>query len=258
MSLVPADVAYADLPRDAVDLLDRVAQRAIDLLGARLTVDREGERVTLRITEVEAYGGGYDPGSHAFRGRTARNAAMFGPPLHAYVYRHMGLHTCFNVVVGVDGTPTGVLLRAGEIVEGVDVARDRRRAKGRTRRLRLGGWPGQADGGAWLEPRRRRVAAGRQRRDRAGPAGRATSHGRQRAEDWPRQGDRLSAAVLDRRRPDRFPLSAEAGVKVDDPLDRLADLIGPRREADPDGAVPLVGVEVGPRGERDPRVVEER
>lgn len=133
MSLVPADVTYADLPRDAVDLLDRVAQRAINLLGARLTVDREGERVTLRITEVEAYGGGYDPGSHAFRGRTARNAAMFGPPLHAYVYRHMGLHTCFNVVVGVDGTPTGVLLRAGEIVEGVDVARDRRRAKGRTR-----------------------------------------------------------------------------------------------------------------------------
>lgn len=133
MSLVPVDIGYAELPDDAVILLDKVAQRARDLIGARLRVDRSGERVTIEITEVEAYGGGYDPGSHAFRGPSLRNAAMFGPPLHAYVYRHMGLHTCFNIVVGVDGTPTGVLIRGGRVVEGVEVARQRRAAKGRTR-----------------------------------------------------------------------------------------------------------------------------
>lgn len=133
MSLVPSDIAYRDLPEEARSLLDKVAARARGLLGARLSVERDDGRVTARITEVEAYGGGFDPGSHAYRGPSARNAAMFGPPLHAYVYRHMGLHTCFNVVVAVDGTPTGVLIRAGEIVEGVGVARARRSAKGRTR-----------------------------------------------------------------------------------------------------------------------------
>lgn len=133
MSLVPSDIAYGDLPEEARSLLDKVAARARGLLGARLSVERDDGRVTARITEVEAYGGGFDPGSHAYRGPSARNAAMFGPPLHAYVYRHMGLHTCFNVVVAVDGTPTGVLIRAGEIVEGVEVARARRSAKGRTR-----------------------------------------------------------------------------------------------------------------------------
>lgn len=132
--LVPPSIAFAELPAEARDLLDRVAERAKALLDARLSVERDGARVTARITEVEAYGGGYDPGSHAFRGPSARNAAMFGPPLHAYVYRHMGLHTCFNVVVAVDGTPTGVLIRAGEIVEGVETARARRSLKGRTRR----------------------------------------------------------------------------------------------------------------------------
>lgn len=133
MSLVPVDISYADLPVEARGLLDRVAERARGLLGGHLSVERDGEVVTARITEVEAYGGGYDPGSHAFRGPSARNAPMFGPPLHAYVYRHMGLHTCFNVVVAVDGTPTGVLIRAAEIVGGVEVARARRSAKGRTR-----------------------------------------------------------------------------------------------------------------------------
>ncbi|AQP49113.1 3-methyladenine DNA glycosylase [Tessaracoccus aquimaris] len=114
-------------------MLDKVAARARGLLGAHLSVERDDGRVTARIMEVEAYGGGFDPGSHAYRGPSARNAAMFGPPLHAYVYRHMGLHTCFNVVVAVDGTPTGVLIRAGEIVEGLEAARARRSAKGRTR-----------------------------------------------------------------------------------------------------------------------------
>lgn len=133
MSLVPAEITWAELPQEARDLLGRVAEQARGLLDARLRVERDGAVVTARITEVEAYGGPFDPGSHAFRGPSERNAAMFGPPLHAYVYRHMGLHTCLNIVVAVDGTPTGVLLRAAEIVEGVETARARRSAKGRTR-----------------------------------------------------------------------------------------------------------------------------
>lgn len=132
--LVPPTVSYAELPPEAVTLLGAVATEARALLGGTLTSDRDGARVALRITEVEAYGGGFDPASHAFRGPSARNAAMFGPGRHAYVYRHMGLHTCFNVVVAVDGTPTGVLIRAGEVVEGVEIARARRAAKGVTRR----------------------------------------------------------------------------------------------------------------------------
>ncbi|MHA6525800.1 DNA-3-methyladenine glycosylase [Tessaracoccus sp. G1721] len=132
--LVPPHISYADLPPEAVALLDAVATEARGLLDGTLAVDRDGARVTLRITEVEAYGGGFDPASHAFRGPSARNAAMFGPGEHAYVYRHMGLHTCFNVVVAVDGTPTGVLIRAGQVIDGVETARARRAAKGVTRR----------------------------------------------------------------------------------------------------------------------------
>ena len=133
MSAVAPDATYGELPPNALALLARVAAEARDLLGATLTVDRDGHRVAARITEVEAYGGEFDPGSHAFRGKTARNAAMFGPARHAYVYRHMGLHTCFNIVLGIDGTPSGVLIRAAEIIEGTEVARARREAKGRTR-----------------------------------------------------------------------------------------------------------------------------
>lgn len=131
--LVPPEIAFDALPEEGRALLATVAGRARDLLDARLVVEREGGRVVVRITEVEAYGGGFDPASHAFRGPSRRNAAMFGPPMHAYVYRHLGLHTCFNVVVAVDGTPTGVLIRAGEVVEGLDLARARRAAKGVTR-----------------------------------------------------------------------------------------------------------------------------
>ncbi|MBK7822728.1 MAG: DNA-3-methyladenine glycosylase [Tessaracoccus sp.] len=126
-------MSWAGLPPEGRTLLDRVAERARGLLNGTLTTVREGEAVTLRITEVEAYGGGFDPASHAYRGPSARNAAMFGPPLHAYVYRHMGLHTCMNVVVGIDAMPTGVLLRAGEVIDGAATARARRGALGVTR-----------------------------------------------------------------------------------------------------------------------------
>jgi DNA-3-methyladenine glycosylase len=92
------------------------------LLGALL----HGPDASLRITEVEAYLGPQDPGSHAFRGRTRRNAIMFGPPGFLYVYFTYGMHVCANVVCGPEGAPMGVLLRAGEVISGVEAARERR------------------------------------------------------------------------------------------------------------------------------------
>ncbi|WP_435735718.1 DNA-3-methyladenine glycosylase [Cellulosimicrobium sp. PMB13] len=104
---------------------------ARDLLGALLTRRSADGDVTLRMTEVEAYDGERDPGSHAFRGRTDRNRAMFGEPGRLYVYRHLGLHHCVNVVTGPVGRASAVLLRAGEVVEGAELARARRVAVGR-------------------------------------------------------------------------------------------------------------------------------
>ncbi len=103
---------------------------ARDLLGAYLTTRSAEGDVTVRITEVEAYGGEDDPGSHAFRGRTQRNAAMFAEPGRLYVYRHLGLHNCLNVVAEPTGRPAAVLLRAGEVVDGRDLAWQRREAAG--------------------------------------------------------------------------------------------------------------------------------
>jgi len=92
------------------------------LLGATIT----GRGVTLRITEVEAYSGPTDPGSHGHRGPTPRNRHLFGPPGTLYAYRSYGIHTCVNVVSGPAGTSSGSLLRGAEVVEGIDVARGRR------------------------------------------------------------------------------------------------------------------------------------
>lgn len=92
------------------------------LLGAVL---RHGE-VAVELTEVEAYAGPADPASHAYRGRTARNAVMFGPAGHLYLYFSYGMHWAANVVCGPDGTASACLLRAGRVVEGVEVARERR------------------------------------------------------------------------------------------------------------------------------------
>lgn len=103
------------------------------LLGAELRTIVDGAEVRLRITEVEAYHGKGtgptpDPGSHARMGRTARNATMWGEPGRLYVYLSHGIHSCVNVVCGRDGLAGGVLLRAGEVVEGADAAARRRGA----------------------------------------------------------------------------------------------------------------------------------
>jgi DNA-3-methyladenine glycosylase len=99
-----------------------VLEVAPALLGAHLSAGG----VTVRLTEVEAYAGAADPGSHAFRGRTPRTSVMFGPAGRAYVYFTYGMHWCTNVVTGPDGEASAVLLRAGEVVDGLDAALDRR------------------------------------------------------------------------------------------------------------------------------------
>jgi DNA-3-methyladenine glycosylase len=125
---VPASGELADL------LAGPVVETAPRLLGAVL---RHGE-VAVRLTEVEAYDGPEDPGSHAFRGRTVRNAVMFGPPGHLYVYFTYGMHHCCNVVCGPEGRASAVLLRAGAVVEGLDLARERRPAASSDRDLARG------------------------------------------------------------------------------------------------------------------------
>ena len=99
------------------------------LLGCWVVTDRPEGRVTLRLTEVEAYSGeGQDPASHAHRGPTPRAEIMFGRPGRLYVYFSYGVHWCANVVVGPEGRGSAVLLRAGEVVVGEELARNRRPA----------------------------------------------------------------------------------------------------------------------------------
>ncbi|TCC17297.1 DNA-3-methyladenine glycosylase [Kribbella speibonae] len=103
-----------------------VLEVAPRLLGTVLTSTTPEGTVAVRLTEVEAYDGPNDPGSHAYRGQTPRNAVMFGPPGFLYVYFTYGMHFCMNVVVGPDEKPSAVLLRAGEVIEGLELARLRR------------------------------------------------------------------------------------------------------------------------------------
>jgi DNA-3-methyladenine glycosylase len=101
-----------------------VHEVAPDLIGVTLLVDGVGGR----IVEVEAYDQ-EDPASHGYRGRTARNVAMFGPPGHAYVYRSYGIHWCLNLVCGEDGVPEAALIRALEPTARVDLQTRRRGVK---------------------------------------------------------------------------------------------------------------------------------
>jgi len=131
-----------------VEVLARAAvEVAPDLLGWRLSHTTDEGTVTVELTEVEAYMGEADPASHAYRGPTPRNEVMFGHPGHLYVYRSYGMHWCCNVVTGHNGTASAVLLRAGRVVEGADLARERRGERVTDRSLARGpGCLGQALG----------------------------------------------------------------------------------------------------------------
>ncbi|SNY75441.1 DNA-3-methyladenine glycosylase [Paractinoplanes atraurantiacus] len=122
-------VSWLDLPASEVDEAARL------LLGWQLSANG----VTVRLTEVEAYSGlGEDPASHAHRGMTARNEVMFGPAGMLYVYQIYGMHFCANIVCGEEGRAAAVLLRAGSVVSGLDLARSRRRASRRDSDLAAG------------------------------------------------------------------------------------------------------------------------
>ena len=113
---------------------------APDLLGCVLEHETAEGLVAVELTEVEAYAGQADPASHAYRGKTARNAVMFGPPGHAYVYFTYGMYFCVNLVCHDPDTASAVLLRAGRVIEGEELARARRAR----RRRRAGGDPDSA------------------------------------------------------------------------------------------------------------------
>jgi len=120
-------IAAPDRTPLAREFFDRpVLEVAPDLLGRILVRTTPDGPIELRLTEVEAYDGPNDPGSHAYRGRTARNEVMFGPPGHVYVYFTYGMWHCMNLVCGPEGRASAVLLRAGQVTVGAELARKRR------------------------------------------------------------------------------------------------------------------------------------
>ena len=135
----PAPAGAPNAPGEVLDLLAgdplEVCPR---LLGAVLRAEDSEGAVAVRLTEVEAYRGEEDPGSHAFRGRTARNATMFEAAGAVYVYFTYGMHHCLNIVTGPAGISRAVLLRGGEVVDGTELARERRPAARTDRDLARG------------------------------------------------------------------------------------------------------------------------
>ncbi|MBB5064225.1 DNA-3-methyladenine glycosylase [Granulicella mallensis] len=113
------------------------------LLGKLITHHRDGERLTGRITEVEAYLGFADPASHTYGGRTDRNSVLFGPPGFAYVYFIYGMHYCLNVSCLPDGQPGGVLFRALEPIEGLETMAELRGLQSGVKPQLLTGGPGR-------------------------------------------------------------------------------------------------------------------
>jgi DNA-3-methyladenine glycosylase len=123
---------------DRGELAQDVLLAAVRLLGCTLEADTPDGPVAVRLVEVEAYRGADDPASHSFRGRTPRNAVMFGPPGYLYVYFVYGMHFCANVTCLPDGEPAAVLLRAGEVVSDVGAALARRPTARRPEELARG------------------------------------------------------------------------------------------------------------------------
>lgn len=116
-----------DVERLPRDFFDRPATEVgPDLLGCVLWHDSSAGLVAARLVEVEAYRGSIDPASHSFRGRTARNGVMFGPPGHAYVYFSYGMHYCVNLVCQPPDVAEAVLIRAGAVARGAELASRRR------------------------------------------------------------------------------------------------------------------------------------
>lgn len=116
------------VPLDRQLTREELAVDPVDAAKLLLGCVLEAGEVRVRLVEVEAYRGGDDPASHCYRGITPRNEVMFGPAGHLYVYFVYGMHFCANVVSLTDGVPGAVLLRAGEVIGGLEEARSRRPA----------------------------------------------------------------------------------------------------------------------------------
>lgn len=126
MPAQPSSEAYLPVTASESSFVFDGSRPVLEVAPTLLGCYVEHAGVGVRIVEVEAYDGANDPGAHGFRGQTPRNSVMFGPPGHLYVYFTYGMHYCINVVCGASGQAAGVLLRAGEVVHGIEAARSRR------------------------------------------------------------------------------------------------------------------------------------
>ncbi|MFT3860605.1 DNA-3-methyladenine glycosylase [Micropruina sp.] len=207
-----------------MDLTRSAPVVASGLLGALVRV----HGVTLRLTEVEAYAGAGDPAAHAYRGWRPHTRHLFEPPGTLYCYRSYGIHICANVVCGPSGSGSAVLLRAGEVVDGLPLARSRRPGVPDARLARGPGCLGQVLALTLDDSGRRFGEDGLELVAAAQPAGPVSS--------GPRVG--VSVAAL---RPWRFWLAGEPSVSAYRPSPRMrvegsdpASESSAEREAGPD------------------------